>query len=777
MSPLSHRVSISVIAAGLVLTTLAGPVSNIANAADARVVVASAASLPAGSHVVSQSLVTNFDVALRGRDPSGLDNFLHDLTNSSSPLYRHFLTPSQFATQFGASHTVVAAVRTYLESYGLHVRRLTKGGTLLEMSGRTSAISHAFATAVETVHLNSGTLSAQFARPATMPAVIAHDVRAIAGLSSVVATTSRLVTAPRQSRMSPRIAPSVPGTCASASGSGTPGALTVQQQAQLYGLASAWSAGKTGVGQTIALYELGQYNASDTAVFFKCYGLSPNVTVNNVDGGATGGFSNEATMDIEAAGALSPGASLQIYAGPNSSSGPVDLYAQIANDNTASIVSTSWGDCESDPTGSAAAEKVIFEQMAAQGQTVIAATGDNGSSDCTGIVSNAPAVDDPASQPFVTAVGGLTINSISPLSETVWNANGAAGGGGVSKLWSRPSWQVANGIPASARMRMVPDLSVMANPDTGFVNYFTGSSNSCQGWCSIGGTSIGAPLVSSMVAVAAQVCNISRLGFINPTLYALARSGKGFVDVTTGSNDLFGTGLYSAGVGYDMASGLGSPDTTFVNDLCPSPASSAHSSLVSHTKLSYINTPSTFTVALRDTSGNPIVNTPITVSAQGHAGRIFIDSDAASSRASSAASYSVTSDLNGLSSFTLTASEPTSVRFVLKINGVPLLTSSVVVHPTPLNQQKPDRPVVTRVRANRTSVVLSLAPHRAHTPFVEAWQVSVDDRRTWHSYPGNATVINVMNLHRATTYLIQLRATNGNGTSPNTAPIRVTTLH
>ena len=277
----------------------------------------------------------------------------------------------------------------------------------------------------------------------------------------------------------------------------------MQQQAQLYGLATDWTTGKTGAGQTIAIYELGQYKAADTAVYFKCYGLNPTITAINVDGGTTGGFSNEATMDVEAAGALAPGAAFEIYQAPNVSSGPLDLYAKIANDNTASIISTSWGDCEIDPTGAVAAEQVIFQQMAAQGQTVIAAAGDSGSSDCTGVVSNAPAVDDPASQPYVTGVGGLTVSSISPLSETVWNSSGGAGGGGVSTIWSRPSWQNANGIAASETMRMVPDLAVMADPLTGFMNYFTDTTNACQGWCSIGGTSIGAPLVSALVAVAA----------------------------------------------------------------------------------------------------------------------------------------------------------------------------------------------------------------------------------------------------------------------------------
>jgi subtilase family serine protease len=775
MLSLSRRSITPLLAASLTFAALALPVTNAANAADARVVVADAGALPLRARVVTQRVNTDFDVALNSRDPAGLSSFLKALATPSSLLYRHFLTPAQFAARYGASIATIHAVRSYLESFGLRIRLVTTSRTLLEMSGRTTDIARAFDTPVETVRLANGTLSAQFARSATLPAPIAHDVRAVAGLSSVVSPTSQLVSVP-SSRLAGHISTALPGTCASAATSGTKGGFTVQQQAQLYGLASDWSAGKTGAGQTIAIYELGQYKAADTAVYFKCYGLSPSVTAITVDGGTNGGFSNEATMDVEAAGALAPGAALEIYQAPNLSSGPVDLYAKIANDNTASIISTSWGDCEIDPTGAVAAEQVIFEQMAAQGQTVIAAAGDSGSSDCTGVVSNAPAVDDPASQPYVTGVGGLTVSSIAPLSETVWNSNGGAGGGGVSTIWSRPTWQNANGISASDTMRMVPDLSVMADPLTGFVNYFTDTASACQGWCSIGGTSIGAPLVSALVAVAAQVCNTSRLGFLNPTLYSLARSGKGFVDVTTGNNDLYGTGVYSAGVGYDMASGLGSPDTTFVNDLCPSPATATHSALVSYTKTSYAQSPSHFTVVVRDANGNPVSNTAVTLIVHAHVGRILIDSDPASAKAGSSALYNVTSDINGNASFTLTASVPTSIALTVKLHGAPLVSSTIVVHPVPLGLQKPVTPTVTRVLARHKGAVLSLRPRSSSTPFVAAWQVSIDGGRTWHSYPGRDTSIVLTNLKGASTYLIRVRARNGNGLSPVSRVIRITTL-
>jgi kumamolisin len=144
-----------------------------------------------------------------------------------------------------------------------------------------------------------------------------------------------------------------------------------------------------------------------------------------------------------------PAPAIEVYAGPNSSTGPTDIYTQMADDDTATVITTSWGDCEVDPSNDPSSEEPIFEQMAAQGQTMVASAGDEGSSDCNGITTNAPAVDDPASQPYVTGVGGLTVSNITGPVESVWNdgtnSGGGASGGGMSQIWSKPSWQTGCG--------------------------------------------------------------------------------------------------------------------------------------------------------------------------------------------------------------------------------------------------------------------------------------------------------------------------------------------
>ncbi len=756
-----------------------------AQGAEARVAVAHPSPLPARSTVVASAITTSFDLALTQPNEAALRTYLADLTNPSSPVYRHFLSTAAFARRFGAPLVEVGAVRRYFESFGLHVGALSRGHIILPVSGSTTAIGRAFATPLMTVRVD-GRLAAQFGGTASLPAAIAHDVAAVAGLSTVVTPHALALTARASTPVT------TPTTCAAATDGAsatatTPNSLggyTVQQQAQLYGLSTAWAKGFTGAGQTIAVYELGPYSPSDLATYFSCYGLSPSVTNVAVDGGNTGAYSDEATIDVEEAAALAPGAAIDVYTAPNNSTGPIDAYQQIADDNVASIVTTSWGTCEQDPSGAPNAEQAIFEQMTAQGQTILAAAGDNGSSDCTGITTNAPAVDDPASQPFVTGVGGLTISSISPLNETVWNdgtnSGGGAGGGGISSLWSRPSWQVAPGIAPTETMRLVPDLSVMADPGTGFIQYFTGGAtincgtNCGSGWSGIGGTSIGPPLMSAVVATAAQQCGVSRLGFINPALYAMATTG--FIDVTTGSNDLFGVGVYNAGPGYDMASGLGSPNpATFMGGLCPivfDPSTSSASVSTPH-----LDTSSTATVSftLLNHNGGPMADALVALSATASTGRVLFDADHSSIISDGRAAYSVTTDANGHGSATVSNSEPGPLTVTVTYQGTTLL-SSVLTVSGPGSPAALARPSIARVTAlvGRARVTVRV-PTLASGLSVTGYQYSINGGKTWRSAGVNGASIVIAGLAKGVTYRVIVRYLVGGRASPASAPATVTT--
>ncbi len=434
----------------------------------------------------------------------------------------------------------------------------------------------------------------------------------------------------------------------------------------------------------IAIYELANYQASDVNQCFSCFHLKPSITNVNVDGGSVvsqddqplngQGPEGKANLDVEEAGVLAPGASLIVYQGTQTTSaGGLDTYQAIATADQASVVTTSWGGCEDAQVSSSdmSAENVIFEQMSLQGQTILSAAGDNGSSDCwdgTHASTEELAVDDPASQPDVTGVGGLTVTSLastsppSTLSETVWNADQGAGGGGVSQYWPQPTWQSGDGVPVGTK-RLVPDLSVMANPATGFLEYNFGF------WQPIGGTSIGSPIMAAVVATADQACG-GRLGLINPTLYALAAKGQGFNDVTTGRNYLFSSTFpdYKAKAGYDLASGLGSPNpTSFITDLCTIAPSASTSSVVVTP-----NSPSP-DLAFGATA-------TLTVRNSSDAALAYVDPKATATEAGANPTVTALSswtNANGVISYSVDSSVPGTVALSFSVGATVVATSSI----------------------------------------------------------------------------------------------------
>jgi kumamolisin len=340
------------------------------------------------------------------------------------------------------------------------------------------------------------------------------------------------------------------------------------------------SASLTGSGQTLGLFELDGYTASDITAYETYFSL-PKVTLQNVlvdtAKGTAGSGADEVTLDIELQIALAPGASkILVYEGPNSNTGVIDTYSRIASDNLAKSISTSWGEAEQYVTSSTLnSENATFQKMAAQGQTLYSAAGDSGAYDNGSTLS----VDDPASQPYVTGVGGtsLTTNGAGGAwkSETTWNrgsvANGA-GGGGISQVWSIPSYQSAAGVittaaKASSTFRNVPDVALNADPYNGYSIYYQGQ------WTVYGGTSCAAPLWAAFTALVNQqriAAGKSTLGFANPAIYAVGTGldyATDFHDIADGSTNLY----YPAVKGYDLATGWGSfSGIPLLNDLAGS---------------------------------------------------------------------------------------------------------------------------------------------------------------------------------------------------------------
>ncbi len=252
----------------------------------ARVTRAGLAVVPTSDVVVHRAITTSFDLALTQRHANALRAYIADLSDTGSPSYHRYLTPAQYAARFGATSAEVRALRHYLSAYGMTHTSLSAGHDVLRVTGTTAQIARAFDAPVETVRLSSGALAAHFVRSGSLPHALARDVSAVAGLDTVAPLSTNLEVA----RDSASVATA--STCAAAgSSTGTTpnsvGGYTVQQQAALYGFSGAWASGDTGAGQTIGVYELADYDTSDVATYFSCYGLSPSITAINVDGGPT----------------------------------------------------------------------------------------------------------------------------------------------------------------------------------------------------------------------------------------------------------------------------------------------------------------------------------------------------------------------------------------------------------------------------------------------------------------------------------------------------------
>ena len=370
-----------------------------------------------------------------------------------------------------------------------------------------------------------------------------------------------------------------PQACAAAKGAASGGIYTSTEMASIFGLDQLLGQGRTGIGQSIAIVEFEQYAASDVAAFQACYGLSNPIRNVAIDGGPAGspqGSDGEAALDTELAAFNAPSAALVVYEAPNGDDTQAfDLFNRIASDDSSQVVSTSWGVCEAAmPASDRQTENGIFERMAVQGQTVIAASGDTGSEDCLPTNgSSALAIDDPGSQPDVVSAGGTSLTSGSASSQLVWNdcegestecahdtSLGAAGGGYSIEWPANPGQPAAAGPDTNpcglGSCRAVPDFSYPADPSAGgVVAYWEGR------WTGFGGTSVAAPTNAGLFVDTNQGC-FSQLGRVGPALYA-AQQGNGdtFTDVTQGDNDFTDTnfGQFAATTGFDAASGLGTP--------------------------------------------------------------------------------------------------------------------------------------------------------------------------------------------------------------------------
>jgi subtilase family serine protease len=612
------------------------------------IAVGDASAIPAGARSAPLPTSVPVTVVLASAHASALGSYALAVSTPGNPRYRHFLTSAQVRAQFGASPATLTAVRRWLGSAGMTVGAPSAGDLVLTATGSPTATAATFGTTLAAYTTSLGQSRYGAVSAPRVPAALAPVIQSVQGLggepsSSVAATSTPAISAtPVAARtQSSSNRSQAPKACAAAQQAaaatydlptiGPSHGTTAPQVASALGMSALYGRGDLGQGVTVAVVTGGgDYADSDVSFYRDCYGTHNQVTRVRVDGGYLGAQTlddTEVTMDIETVMGLAPKANLRVYEAPYFSPTFVlaDLAA-IAQDNRAQVVTISYAACENQVGGDdPAAENLVLQVMAVQGQTLLAASGDEGSQACvgqnavagqddfTGTYLSQLVVSDPASQLFATAVGGAYLPDLThPASATAWN-NGpfssyqgnTATGGGLSQTWAMPTWQrgakgdtndlpPACGLTGTSPCREVPDVAGLADPRNGEVIYCT--SDQCRqleaqfpgsppGWFLADGTSFASPQWAALVALTDQGVPGRRVGLITPRLYQVAAGHQGpFVPVQQGNNTYLTTNndygvpnpacsygqakvagpCYQATAGYNLATGLGLPDASLL---------------------------------------------------------------------------------------------------------------------------------------------------------------------------------------------------------------------
>jgi hypothetical protein len=583
-----------------------------------------------------------------------LERFLREAHAPGSPSYHKWVTPEEFGARFGAKDDDVQQVQSWLQSHGFSVARLTKSRRFLEFSGTAAQVREALHAEIHQYEVE-GNSYYSVSTDVSIPEALAPLIRGFAPLNTFP-LTSYVHTAGKGtlSRTTNRVQPEFTTTSA-----GNPFyAVSPKDFATQYNVGPQYTAGTDGTGATIGIIGTTNLNLSAVDAFRKLYGLPGDNTQVVIDGEdpGVGLFPNiEGFLDVEVSGAVAPKATVNYYiaGGDHFQSGLVLATMRAIEDNQADILSLSFGECEQflGPVGNQL-WSTFWEEAAAQGQTVLVASGDSGPATCGNGLTFGLSVNGLASTPWNVAVGGTDFfyadyasggNSITtlwnptndanfgslkaPLPEQPWDnplglnikplllnfpvIPSGAGGGGPSACsqftqsagvfacaggYPKPAWQNAPGVPSDG-VRDLPDISLFAASGKNLSAYaICAEPSDCAPVTTgdpqvflVGGTSASTPAMAGIMALVNQKQH-GRQGQANFTLYALARQQPGvFHDITVGTNDVLclhnttpgcntpvstlppnsiveSYGVYAAGTGYDLATGLGSFDASALID-------------------------------------------------------------------------------------------------------------------------------------------------------------------------------------------------------------------
>lgn len=481
-------------------------------------------------------------VSVAGRNAAGLVALEKAQYDKASPLYRHFLTPDEYATEFGADPTAADQVRTWLTSDGLHVTYANKARTYLLAEGTVAQVEKTFH--VTLVNYKAGTTS--FTANTTAPTVPAA-VTAVSGLDTLSTRATTAITTPKDFPI--------------------PSVTTPKDLWSVYEQPSD----NTGQGEKLAAFGWGAPTGveSDLRQFEGENGL-PQIpfTVVQVGTPNTTDTSGQLEWDIDsqASSGMAPDAAGLTFYFANA--GNSDLLAASVNTwaddpNGAKQASGSYGLCDAlGFLGTFDAHEAALTQAAVEGRSFFASTGDNGSG-CSAVVDTngitigpIPSQEYPATSPHAVAVGGTVLYTTGSPAQRDQEIAWTHGGGGPSYFYSAPDWQASQ--PLATVGRAVADVSAQSG------DLLSGYSIVNAGTDTVGaGTSLSAPLWQGMwarVNAAGPLGSdgVANLGFADPLIYAnnadATKYAASFTDITVGAN-----GLYPATPGYDYPTGWGVP--------------------------------------------------------------------------------------------------------------------------------------------------------------------------------------------------------------------------
>jgi subtilase family serine protease len=534
----------------------------------------------------SRPLAMHLTMALR--NGAELTRLLADQQNPASSQYHRWLTPDEFTSRFGPTDGDLARVARWLRKSGFTVTSADASTREVSFTATVAQAQDAFA--VKIAATADGRLYSNTSDPA-VPADLAPLIESINGLDNLLQSAPGVHRVPKRDS-SAHSPDAIVGSIGPAFGPAD--IYTFYDETPL--LNDGIDGSGTGC---IAVIEDSNIDEDAANAFNSQFSLpalsAANFNIVLVDGTDPGqnGDEIETMVDVNYSHAVAPGSSIRIYLGDEnttkSSSAIIDaIHAAVREkDSPCSAISISFSFCGVS-AGFYRTQNDFFKQAASQGQSVFVAAGDSGAAglrysakenEC--VPGTTREVSELAASPYVTAIGGTEFtpvydvdgNDVSFVSESVWNDEYGASGGGESRVFKKPAFQ--KGLIPKDKKRDVPDISFGASPlSPGF--FFGGRNGSDEPAveCCEGGTSIGAPAWAGISQLISQQAG-AWVGNLNTRIYQLGVENDGATtgirDVTSGNNSFNGVTGFSAGPGYDKASGWGTVDMGLFVIAYPSP--------------------------------------------------------------------------------------------------------------------------------------------------------------------------------------------------------------